>query len=74
MGQLNLSSSTRQRVLDRSEYLWLRSEGESRSDILADLPYCLQAEVSQAIAGDMLTNVSLKGDNSLKPQKLLKGD
>ena len=58
MKNKHLSLVMRQRVFNFLNYLWLRNKGTGRQDILSDLPYCMQAEVSLAITNTMLRQVS----------------
>lgn len=58
MKQHHVTSALRQRVFKFFEYSWLRNKGTDRQDMLSDLPYCMQAEISLDIAETMLRSVS----------------
>ena len=46
-----------QRVMDFFDYLWVRNKGTDRQTLLADMPYCMQAEVSMATTEPLMRNV-----------------
>ncbi len=58
MKEQHFSSVIRRRVLDFFDYLWVRNKGTHRQSLLADMPYCLRAEVSLATTELLLKNVS----------------
>ena len=57
MKEQHLPSTLKHRVLDFFEYLWVRNKGTDRRNLLSDLPYCMQAEVSLATTEDLLKKV-----------------
>ena len=59
MHEQQLSSPMQRRVLDFFGYLWVRNNGTDRQTLLADLPYCMQAEVSMATTEPLMRNVQL---------------
>ena len=57
MHEQQLSSMMQQRVLDFFDYLWVRNKGTERQTLFADMPYCMQAEVSLATTEPLMRNV-----------------
>ena len=57
MHEQQLSSLMKHRVLDFFNYLWVRNNGTDRQTLLADMPYCMQAEVSMATTEPLMRNV-----------------
>ena len=57
MHEQQLSSLTQQRVMDFFDYLWVKNNGTDRQTLLADMPYCMQAEVSIATTEPLMRNV-----------------
>ena len=57
MKEQHLPSVLKHRVLDFFEYLWVRNKGTDRTNLLSDLPYCMQAEVSLATTESLLKKV-----------------
>lgn len=57
MHEQQLSSLMQQRVMDFFDYLWVRNKGADRQTLLADMPYCMQAEVSMATTEPLMRNV-----------------
>ena len=57
MREQQLSSLTQQRVMDFFDYLWVKNNGTDRQTLLADMPYCMQAEVSMATTEPLMRNV-----------------
>ena len=57
MREQHLSSIMQQRVVKFFDYLWVRNKGIDRKSLLADMPYCMQAEVSLATTEPLLRNV-----------------
>lgn len=57
MHEQQLSSLMQQRVMDFFDYLWVRNKGTDRQTLLADMPYCMQAEVSMATTEPLMRNV-----------------
>lgn len=64
MHEQQLSSLMQQRVLDFFDYLWVRNKGTDRQTLLADMPYCMQAEVSMATTEPLMRNVRLTVESS----------
>ena len=58
MKEQHLSSIMRRRVLEFFDYLWVRNKGTNQQTLLADMPYCMRAEVSLATTELLLKNVS----------------
>ena len=57
MREQQLCSLTQQRVMDFFDYLWVKNNGTDRQTLLADMPYCMRAEVSMATTEPLMRNV-----------------
>ncbi len=57
MKNLFVSKPMRRSVFKYLELVWLNNMGATQQNILSDLPYTLQADVSLAITHHMLTSV-----------------
>lgn len=57
MQEQHLPSYIRHRVLAFFDYLWVRNKGTDRQNLLNDMPYCMQAEVSLATTEELLKKV-----------------
>ena len=57
MRQQKLSSPVQGRVINFFDYLWLRNKGTDPHTLLADMPYCMQSEVSLATTESLIKEV-----------------
>ena len=57
MTQQKLSSPVQGRVINFFDYLWLRNKGTDPHTLLADMPYCMQSEVSLATTESLIKQV-----------------
>ena len=57
MKQQKLSSPVQGRVINFFDYLWVRNKGTDPHTLLADMPYCMQSEVSLATTESLIKQV-----------------